>query len=136
MATVKLKWNGGTQAVLRRLNMESGGAVQAALDNAIVRSSAPYCPFDSGTLSQTVVGVGTGEITYVVPYAQFQYYGMLMVGENGSPWAKLGETKHLTNIPLNYNKEKNPLAGPHWFERAKADHKDDWLKEAKAAVGK
>lgn len=136
MARVYLRWDGGTQAVLARLNLESGGAVQAALDNAIVRTCAPYCPFDSGALSQNVRGMGTGEIEYTALYAQYQYYGMLMVGENGSSWVGTGESKHLTNIPLNYNKEKNPLAGPYWFERAKADHKDDWLKEAKAAVGK
>lgn len=136
MATVVLTWDDGVMGVLERLNLESGGVVQQALDMAIVRSSEPYTPFDSGMLAHTVVGIGTGEITYIQEYAQYLYYGMLMLAENGSSWAKLGETKQLTDIPLNYNTEKHALAGPYWFERAKADHKDEWLKEAKAAVGK
>lgn len=125
--------------ILRRLNLESGGAVQAALDNSIVRTTEQYVPIDSGELAQTVRGMGTGQIEYIMPYAHYLYTGLLRTDEAGRTFVGLGESKPvLTGIPLNFNKskEKHPLAGPQWFERSKADNKDTWIKEAKAAVGK
>lgn len=125
--------------ILRRLNLESGGAVQAALDNSIVRTTDPYVPMDSGMLAQTVRGMGTGLIEYIQPYAHYLYTGLLRTDEAGRTFVGLGESKPvLTGIPLNFNKskKKHPLAGPQWFERSKADNKDTWIKEAKAAVEK
>lgn len=123
--------------ILRRLNLESGGAVQAALDNSIVRTTDPYVPMDSGALAQTVRGMGSGQIEYIMPYAHYLYTGLLRTDEAGRTFVGLGESKPvLTGVPLNFNTEKHPLAGPQWFERSKADNKDTWIKEAKAAVGK
>lgn len=130
---IKLEFD--EKAVLARLNLESGGKVQYALDSVIVRTTDPFVPMDTGTLAQTVRGVGTGRIEYIQPYARYQYFGMAMVAPNGSAFAKLGETKHLNGIPLNYNRSKHALAGPYWFERSKAENLDLWIEEAKAAVG-
>ena len=133
----RLEWNKTEQQILQQLNLESGGAVQSALDNAVVRFSEPYCPWDSGTLAQTTRGIGTGEIVYIQEYAQYMYYGMLKTDERGRAYVGFGEKKPITtNIPLNYSRERNALAGPFWFERMVADRRDDLLKEAKSAVGK
>ena len=45
-----------------------------------------------------------------------------------------GITKKPTGRVIQYSKEKNALAGPYWFERAKADHKNKWLTTVKKAV--
>ena len=42
--------------------------------------------------------------------------------------------KYPTGRPLQYNTDKNPLAGSHWFDRAMADHSKDVLKEAQNAA--
>lgn len=123
------------KTALSRLNLQSGGAVQYALDGAIVRTTDPYVPMDTGTLAQTVRGIGSGEIQYIQPYARYLYFGMAMVSPSGSAYARLGETKHLNGEMLHYNTEKHPLAGPFWFERSKADNLNAWIEEAKAAVG-
>lgn len=136
MADIRLELDADS-VILRRLNLESGGAVQAALDNAIVRTTNPYVPMDSGMLAQTVRGMGTGRIEYIMPYAHYLYTGLLRTDEAGRTFVGLGESKPiLTGVPLNFSTEKHPLAGPQWFERSKADNKDTWIKEAKAAVGK
>lgn len=45
--------------------------------------------------------------------------------------------KQPTGRPLTYSTERHPLAGKLWFERMKADHKDDILKGAIAiAMGR
>lgn len=132
---MEFKFEFDEKAALARLNLESGGKVQYALDSAIVRTTDPYVPMDTGTLAQTVRGVGTGRIEYIQPYARYQYYGMAMLAPNGSAYAQLGETKHLSGEVLHYNKEKHPLAGAFWFERSKAENLDSWIAEAKKAVG-
>lgn len=135
MASIRLEL--GSQAqILQRLNLESGGKVQAALDNAIVRTTDPYVPMDSGMLSQTVRGMGTGRIEYIAPYAHYLYVGILRTDEAGRTFVGLGESKPiLTGRPLNFSTEKHPLAGPQWFERSKAANLETWIREAKAAVG-
>lgn len=138
-----LTWNRTEQAILSKLNLESGGAVQTALDAAIVKDCAKYTPFDSGTLAQTVSGIGSGLITYNVPYAHYMYYGMVYgpnipmfdgAGNLTGFFSRKGVTKHPTGKELKYNKEKNALAGSFWFERAKADRSEEWLNVAKEAA--
>ncbi len=90
-------------------------------------------PFLSGALSKSsTLGtvIGTGEVKQNVPYARYQYYGKLMVSSlTGSAWSK-GEEKVLTDKDLVHNNAYHPQAGPYWFERMKADHKDKILKGA------
>ena len=45
--------------------------------------------------------------------------------------------KILSDRKLNYDTSINPQAGPKWFERMKADHKQEILRQAeKVAKGK
>jgi len=53
----------------------------------------------------------------------------------GSPWARRGEKKILTDRDLVHDKSKHPMAGPFWFERMKADHKEDILEGARKVAG-
>ena len=72
----------------------------------IIRLSEPYTPFDTGYLKNNAPKIGTsigsGEVVYNAPYARRQYY------ENRG----------------------NGQRGKMWFERMKADHKDEILSGA------
>lgn len=130
----------------KRLGVDPGGHVQKTVDAAVIRECFPYVPFDEGILAgsaNAATEIGSGEVIYDTPYARYLYYGEVYgpnipIVENGtvvgywSPPEKSG-----TGRKLQYNTEKHPLAGSHWFDRAMADHKDDVLKEAQdAADGK
>ena len=72
------------------------------------------------------------EVVYPGPYAHFQYIGLVRTTEDGRVWANAGEEKPiLTDRELVHSTDVNPLAGPYWFERMKADHLDDIIEEAK-----
>ena len=81
---------------------------QVFLDSEVMRTCAPYVPYDSGTLEGSAephTVPGSGVVTWDTPYAKRQYYE---------------------------NKGSDGLRGGHWFDRAKADCADEW----KDGVGK
>ena len=53
-----------------------------------------------------------------------------MSPSTGSAWAKKNEIKEPTGKELTY--AGAPMRGKKWFERMKADHKDDILRAAQA----
>jgi hypothetical protein len=114
------------------------GKTQKFIDQEVIRLMDPYTPNLTGTLIKTAtIGtkIGSGEINQVAPYARYQYYGKLMVSSiTGSAWSH-GESKVLTDKDLQHNKSKNPLAGSFWFERMKADHKEQILRGAQKIAG-
>ena len=120
-----------------------GGFVQKVVDSAVIRECFPYLPFDEGILAgsaNTATKIGSGEVVYDTPYARYLYYGEVYgpsfpIVENGEIvgwWSP--PQKFPTGRDLQFNTEKNPQAGSHWFDRAIADHKDDVLKEAQDAA--
>ena len=135
--------------LLQKLNLESGGKVQQIIDKSVIDYDIPYCPFDTGSLASsayTATVIGSGEVLYPGPYAHYQYYGEVYgpnipikddnTGEVTGWFSPPGQKKHPTGRLLTYSQDKNPMAGSFWFERMKADHLDDIIEEAKAAVGK
>ncbi len=130
---------------IRRSGVGTGGHVQKAVDAAVIRECFPYLPFDEGVLAgsaNTATKIGSGEVIYDTPYARYQYYGEVYgpnipIVENGvvvGYWSP--PEKHPTGRQLQYNTDKNPLAGSHWFDRAMADHSEDILKEAQDAANR
>ena len=87
------------------------------------RHFAKYVPMDTGTL-RTDISIKPFQVIYNSPYAHYQWEGRLYVGANGSSWAKPGEIKKPTDIPLKYSKEQNPLATSHWEVPAYEAFKD------------
>ena len=78
--------------------------------------------------SQTVEIEATSDfadITYISTYAHFQWQGDVMVADNGSTWAKAGETKHYNGEKLSYNTEMHPLATSHWDEAMWKSHAEE-----------
>lgn len=87
---------------------------QKFLDSEVLRDSTPLVPFRTGMLARsgqlgTVVGSGT--VSWVAPYARYQYYNT-------------AETR-------SYDAQR----GGKWFERAKASHKPTWVAGVKKIAG-
>ena len=138
-----------TQKLLTKLNLESDGLVQKVIDEAVIRYSMPYVPWETGTLAKsayTATDIGSGMVIYPGPYAHYMYYGEVygpnipvFEDDSGEPtrwFSPPGRKKHPTGRQLQYATDINPMAGSYWFERMKADHLNDIIEEAKANVGK
>ena len=83
---------------------------QGALDIEVLKDSNFYCPQDTGTLLNSgKITPGGGQIQWVTEYARAQYYE--------SP---------------NKSKDRNPNARMKWFESAKKNNKDKWVRIANA----
>ncbi len=126
-----------TDIMLKARGLEPGGKVQKFINSEVIRLMVPYTPrqnnilIDSATLGTVI---GSGEINQDTPYSRYHYYGKLMVSPTtGSSWARKGEKKVLTNIDLKYNCA--PMRGPFWFERMKADKKQDILDGTRKLAG-
>lgn len=149
MSTVlkaNFQWNGQAN-LLSRCNLEKGGKVQQVIDKAVIDYDLQYVPMRTGTLGKsayTATQIGSGRVVYPGPYARYLYFGEVMgpnipifEDDSGEPtrfFSPPGQKKHLTGRSLQYSKEMNPLAGSFWFERMKADHMQDILREAKNAT--
>ena len=98
---------------------------QQYIDNEVLRLSDPYLPMQSGMLKKLgILGtvLGSGEVVWNGPYARYLYYGKLMVGR---------APKKLTGTNLTFHGGRNsPPRGAFWFERMKADKKDQILRGA------
>ena len=102
----------------------------------IEKDTAPFVPALTGSLTQRT-RVDESFVIYPGPYARYLYYGKLMVDpETGSPWAKKGATKVLTDRNLVFNHTVHPQAQSHWFEASKAQNLDKWIRVADKAVKK
>lgn len=128
-----------TNLLLKERGLEEYGKVQKFIDNEVIRLMAPYTPNLNGVLyksAKPIPRAGSGAILQATPYARFQYYGKVMVSPTtGSPLALKGEKKILTDRDLVHNKSKHPMAGPFWFERMKADKKEEILEGARKIAG-
>ena len=83
-------------------------------------------------MSAAIAGSGT-VYAAAPPFGRFLYEGKVMVDEQtGSPWARKGARKIVTDKDLTY---LNPKATPHWFETAKENHGESWVKAVKNIAG-
>lgn len=124
---------------------------QYKLDGEVMNSMIPFMAMNTETLVNTTRAAsaavqGSGQVYAAFgPQGRFLYEGKGMVGiESGSPWAKDGEKKVLvsqyggkTNAKefLSYNHSAHPQAQAEWFEPAKAQDLDKWVKETKETAG-
>jgi hypothetical protein len=75
-------------------------AAQKFVDSEILRLSEPYVPLLTGTLiASGILGtkIGSGEVSWIAPYARRQYYS-----------------------PRKAGSATGPQRGPYWFARMKA----------------
>lgn len=115
---------------------------QYELDKNISKSIQRFMPrrtgrfiIDTGRQSKPLRGMGV-VVGGTGPMGRFLYMGKLMVDPvTGSPWARKGAKKVVTDTPLKYNQASNSNAGPDWFPRAKAADGEKWIKQCKRTAG-
>lgn len=112
---------------------------QFAFDSAVMKDMKPYMPHRTGTFinitsAQSAAIAGSGRVIAAAPpMGRFLYEGKVMVDpQTGSPWARPGAKKVVTDRNLKYS---NPKAVPHWFDKAKENHGKSWVKEVKKIAG-
>lgn len=106
----ELTWNPSFAAV-RNGNFER---MQKFVDSEVLRRCSPRVPFQTGMLDRSgKLGtvVGSGEVSYIAPYARAQYYG------------------------TSESRPYDPNRGAKWFERMKVAEKNDILEGAKKMGG-
>lgn len=106
----KLEWNPNFQ------NKWQGkyNVAQKRLDNAILKDTDKYVPMLTGILKlsgRLGTVIGNGLIQYIAPYAKDRYYSKNKIGS-----------------------ATGGLRGPQWFERSKADNKQEWIKVVKGEM--
>lgn len=128
--------NFNPNAVMARIEGAEDAAL-AKLSAEVRDDSNLYCPWKEKNLIQSSLDnsdLNNGIVQWVTPYAQYLYYGKLMVAPNGSAWAKHGESKTVTGTPLNYSPDMNANACAMWFEKAKDIHSEKWIKTYEEAL--
>ena len=80
---------------------------------------------------------GSGQvIAGAPPYGRFLYEGKVMVDPvTGSPWARAGAKKVVTDRDLVFDKTAHPRATDHWFDAAKTENVKSWAKGVKKRAG-
>lgn len=119
--------------------MERANDAQFWLDSQIMTDMVPLMPHQTGTFinvtrARSAALAGSGNVVAAAPpMGRFLYEGKVMVDpETGSPWARAGAKKIVTDRPLKYS---NPSAVPHWFEAAKEKHLSEWIDGVKKKIG-
>lgn len=112
---------------------------QYALDSMVMEDMVPYMPHQTGTFinvtrAMSAALAGSGKVVAAAPpMGRFLYEGKVMVDPvTGSPWARAGAKKIVTDRDLKYG---NPKATPHWFDTAKEKHGKSWIREVKKIAG-
>ena len=109
------------------------------LDGQVMNDMVPYMPHRDGifvnlTRMRSAALQGTGKVVAgAPPQGRFLYEGKVMVDPvTGSPWARKGAKKVVTERPLTYS---NPKVTPHWFDTAKDANGKSWVKGVKRIAG-
>ena len=141
--SARLEANLEPDDLLHDYGLEKGGRVQRTIDQTVIDYCTPYVPASPDrTLefsAQLSTEIGSGQVIWNTPYAHYQYMGIvygpnipilqdgILMGWFSPP----GRPKSPTDRELNYDTIQNPMAGPHWFERMKADRMNDILDTAR-----
>lgn len=99
-----------TSEIIEKRGLEEGGRVQQFVDSEVMRHMEPYMPKLNGTMIDSMIiatVIGSGEVCVNTDYAKIR-----------------------SKIARN-----NGQRGPFFFERTKADHKDDILRGAAEISG-
>ena len=124
---------------------------QYLLDGMVMDSMIEFMPMISGdfidrTRVKSTSMQGTGFVcAAAAPYGRFLYFGKTMVDPvTGSTWARHDAEKVLvsqysgkTNAKenLQYTKSPHTQAQAEWFDAAKRQYGDTWIRKVKAQAG-
>lgn len=86
-----------------------------------------------GTQQRSHTTYGGRQVIFPGPNSRFLYGGLVMIDpDTGSPWARKGAKKILTDRPLTYS---NPEATDHWFDTQKAKYGEYWINGVRERIG-
>lgn len=134
--------------IVNRLGVGKAGDVQRFVTNTINRRITRYMPASPAEALSTKSKFVTSptEIQVIAPYARYQYYGKVMVdsktgkGPMNIPGVGLRFHKNAilkaTDRDLQYDKTKNPRAGPFWDRRMMAAEGGQIAAETQAYVNR
>ena len=105
-----------TSEIKAHLGLEPNGRVQRYFTNRCYQRMDKYVPQDSGDL-RTIVDIQSDSITYEMPYARYQYYG---IREDG------------THQVQNYT---TAGTGPYWDKRMVSAEMEDLVREVQDYIG-
>ena len=115
------------------------GKAQYELDSMVMTDMLDYMPHDTNvfrniTQAMSAAIAGSGKVYAAAPpFGLFLYKGKVMVDpETGSPWARPGAKKVVTDRDLKYS---NPKAVDHWFDTTKKNHGGSWVNKTKKTAG-
>ena len=106
-----------TSVIKARLGLEPNGRVQRFLTNTCYKHMDKYVPMNEGNL-RTTVDIKADTITYEMPYARYQYYG---VRNDGSRPVQ------------NYT---TPGTGPYWDKRMVSAEMQDVVREVQDYINR
>lgn len=110
---------------MRGRGLGGDNRAQVFLASEVKRLSDPYVPMQQGILKNTAIVAADGStLSYVQPYAHYQYYGEAMAGR---------APKHYTGKALTYS--GGGLRGPQWDKRMLIDRGDDLTESIARYVG-
>lgn len=127
---VEVKVNADFANTTKRINL-----AQYLLDSAVMDSMILFMPMrdglfiaDTRAMSQAIAG--SGEVVAAAPpFGRYLYEDKVMVDpQTGSPWARKGAKKVVTDRSLKYSKTAHPQARGHWFNPAKKKDLKKWIK--------
>ena len=103
---------------------------QRMLGENFLHSALSRIPRRTGSMAQrSYTEDGGRRVVFPGPYARFQWGGKVMVDpETGSPFARKGVKKVLTDRPLTYG---DPNATDHWTDEAWAQDGEAILKSVR-----
>lgn len=131
--------------ILTRLGVNKTGDVQMQLTRIVNKRITRHMPHRTGALSTKLKYIKSPtEIEVLAYYAQYQYYGKVMVNAKTGKGPALipgigyryrkGTVLKATDRNLSYDTTKNKLAGPFWDRRMMAAEKDEIASEIQAYV--
>lgn len=113
------------------------------LDGQVFMDMEKYMPFRDGNMRNVSAIMsrsmqGTGQVVAgAPPYGRFLYEGKVMVDPlTGSPWARAGAKKVVTDRDLVLDTTAHPRATDHWFDAAKTENVKSWVKGVKRIAGR
>ena len=135
---------------LGRFEGQFSGA-QFLLDSMVMTDMISLMPKQTGefinvTKAMSAASAGSGTVVAAAPpFGRFLYHGKTMVDpDTGSAWARKDVKKVLVSQyagktaakeNLDFSKGAHPDAQAEWFEAAKKQHKDDWVRMVKKVAG-
>jgi len=132
--------------IMRRLGADARGDVQRFHTANVCRHIQKYMPYRSGTTIKLMILQSPAAEPFIhvnVPYARMLYPGKVMVdpktGAAGfltpNGWrSRKGTPKVESRRPIQYDKTKNPKAGPFWDRRLVAAEGAQMAAELQAYV--